>query len=160
MNDLMRLWWTRCAAGVAILAGLALVGCGGSKKPYPTATVAGAVKLNGEAIKTGTITFMPTDGKASSEGGHIQNGKYSVEVPLGPKSIQISAVQGTGRMRKTYDTPDSPTEEITEEIVPACYNVATTLEHNVTANKADLNFDENRGRNSVPACGITVLFLF
>ncbi|MCY2989920.1 MAG: hypothetical protein NTY19_18920 [Planctomycetota bacterium] len=137
----MRTWVRTCAAATVLLAGLTVVGCGAAKKPFPTAILAGTVKLNGQPVTNGTISFVPSDGKVPTAGAIIQAGKYSVEVPLGPKKILISAVQGTGRMQKAYDTPDSPATEITEEIVPACYNSATTLAHDVTANKADLNFD-------------------
>lgn len=141
MSQTMRMWARTCVVGTVLLAGLTFAGCGAAKKPFPTARLAGMVKLNGEPIQNGTISFVPSDGQVPTAGAIIQAGKYAVEVPLGPKKILISAVQGTGRMQKTYDTPDSPTTEITEEIVPACYNTATTLEHNVTADQADLHFD-------------------
>ena len=131
-------------AVVVLVVGLAIVGCGGSDKPFKTARLAGTVKLDGEPIANGTISFAPEDGQTPTTGAIIQNGKYSAEVPLGRKKIMISAVQATGRMQKAYDTPDSPMTEITAEIVPARYNVATMLEHDVTGNNSDLNFDLTR----------------
>jgi hypothetical protein len=144
MIQTQRTWARGCAAATVLAVGCVVVGCGGSDKPFKTARLAGTVKLDGEPIANGTISFVPEDGQTPTTGAIIQSGKYSAEVPLGRKKIMISAVQATGRMQKAYDTPDSPMTEITEEIVPARYNVATMLEHDVTGNNSDLNFDLTR----------------
>jgi len=140
----MQTWRKTSVAVTVLFVGSAGVGCGGADKPFKTARLAGTVKIDGESIENGTISFVPEDGQSPTTGAVIQGGKYAVEVPLGRTKILISAVRGTGRMQKAYDTPDSPTMEITEEVIPARYNVATTLEHDVTEKKSDLDFDLNR----------------
>jgi len=102
--------------------------------------LAGSVQLDGQPVKSGTISFIPSDGKNPATGGTIADGHYQAQVPLGPMQISISSPQVTG-VQKAYDTPDSPLLEISEEMIPAIYNANTTLEHTVSAAKDDLNFD-------------------
>ncbi|MBS0202035.1 MAG: hypothetical protein JSS49_03985 [Planctomycetes bacterium] len=119
---------------------IGLTGCGSRGRSPEMFRVSGVIKLDGSPLKTGTINFTPTDGKNQVAGGTVTNGNYSVQVPPGPAKISISSPKVVGT-QKAYDTPDSPTMDIIEEAIPAAYNVDTTLEHNATEAKRDLNFE-------------------
>jgi len=79
---------SRWAAGAA-LAVVLIAGCGGGSG----GTVSGAVTYDGQPVGDGTITFLPADGKGPTVGGPIAKGVYLVDVPPGPKIVQITAVK-------------------------------------------------------------------
>jgi len=128
-----------CSVTSAFLL-MGLAGCGGSESKIKTVEIAGTVRFDGEPVKSGMVNFLPTDGKNPSTGGTILDGEYTAQVPSGPMQITISSPVVVGK-RKAYDTPDSPMIDVVEELIPAAYNVETTLEHTVTESKLDLNFD-------------------
>lgn len=63
----------------------ASTGCGTS-----TGTVSGQVTYKGQPINQGTISFVAKDPKVRPAGGVIQNGKYSLEVPVGEVAIAVN----------------------------------------------------------------------
>jgi hypothetical protein len=70
-----------------LVVGLGLAtstGCGTG-----TGTVSGHVTYKGQPIKKGTITFFPKAPKVRPAGGVIQDGKYSLEVPVGEVEIAV-----------------------------------------------------------------------
>src|SRR5438128_12183787 len=72
-----------------LLAPLLLVsGCGGG------ATISGVVKVGGQPIERGKITFLPQeDEKGAVVSGDILSGKYTLhEVPLGKKRVDIDII--------------------------------------------------------------------
>jgi hypothetical protein len=72
-----------CALGLGTLF---LGGCGGGP---PTGTVSGTVTLDGQPLKTGTVTFVTSENRQYH--GTIQEGAYRVEkVPIGEVKIAIS----------------------------------------------------------------------
>lgn len=75
------------ALGVAAV--LSAAGCapGGSS----TVLVQGSVTLDNAPLKTGSITFRPTDGTVSPVGGDIKDGKYSVNAPVANCKVEITA---------------------------------------------------------------------
>jgi hypothetical protein len=101
---------------------LAFSGCGDGK-----AEVKGTVKLDGVPIEDGTIRFEPVDGTTSVQGAFIKNGAYSARVPFGKMKVSFSASKKIGE-KKLYDTPDSPTMPITDDIVPKKYGHEATEE--------------------------------
>jgi hypothetical protein len=124
-----------------VFAAVALVGCGGGK--VPMAKVHGEVKFDGKPIEKGTITFLPSDGKGATAGGEITNGQFSVLVPPGPKRIEVRSPKVVGQ-RKAFDTPDSPTFDIIEELIPPAYNVNSTLTHDVEMPETGIDLDLER----------------
>ena len=123
-----------------IMAAL-VMGCG--KKTGPTLhQVSGIVKLNGEPLDTGSISFIPTNGEGATAGGVIDEGKYSVKVPAGAKRVEIKAPKVVGQ-RKAYDTADSPMIDIVKERLPAKYHAASTLTITIKGNQKDADFDLN-----------------
>jgi hypothetical protein len=81
---------------IASMAIVTLVGCsrGGSAG---LTRVTGEVKLNGQPLKSGTITFMPVSGTTSST-GEIKDGRYSLGTttpgdgaPAGEYKVSVTA---------------------------------------------------------------------
>jgi hypothetical protein len=61
-------------------------------------------------------------------------------VPVGEKKVSISAPKVTGK-RKMYDTPDSPTVDVVEELLPPQYNRQSTLTLTVKPGKQEQTYD-------------------
>ncbi len=130
-----------CSVGMArvvfvaslILPGVGLTGCG---SPKTTATVAGAISLDGAPLDNGAISFYPIGGgdaaATHSAGATIGNdGRYQAE-------LASSRVVG---QRKAYeDIADSPLEDILEEVVPPQYNIASELVHDIELGTKTLDF--------------------
>ena len=121
----------------------ALAGCSG--KSLKTGTVTGDVSLDGQPLKSGVIHFVSSDGKVATTDAMIADGKYTVEMPPGDKRISISAPKVVGR-RKAYDTPDSPTLDVVQELLPAKYNAKTELTLTVTTGSQQNNYDLKSGK--------------
>jgi hypothetical protein len=101
---------------VAICALLCL-GCGPKM-----AAVSGSVTIDGKAVETGTIAFVPSEGKDPPASTAIQNGKYEVKTTPGKKKVQISA---------TVVTEKRDGIEFSKELLGPDYNSATNLEYEV-----------------------------
>src|SRR5262245_40943022 len=109
---------------LAVLAMLLLIGgCSDSNE----VTVSGSVTIDGTPAKTGSIAFIPADGKSRTSGGPITDGKYETRVPIGNHRVEVRVAKVVGQ-RKLYNTPDSPTQDILEEILPAKYNSQSELQ--------------------------------
>jgi len=130
--------FTATAVYVGLLAATALVGCGGSQ--HSMAKVEGEVKFDGKPIEKGNILFLPSDGKGPTAGGDIANGRFSVLVAPGPKRIEVHWPKVVGK-RKQFDTPDSPTLDVVEELIPLAYNVRSTLTENIEAPQTRVDLD-------------------
>jgi hypothetical protein len=92
-----------------------------------TTTLTGTVTLDGQPLPEGTVRLVPTDPtKGGTAGAAIKDGKFTAEVPPGELRVEISAPKVVGK-RKAYDTPESPTVDIVEELIPARYNVNSEL---------------------------------
>jgi hypothetical protein len=123
---------------LALLFVASLAGCGDSDGAEKH-TISGTVTLDGEPVENGTITFVPADGVGPTAGAPIENGQYTAEVPPGSKKVEIRAAKVVGQ-RKLYDTPDSPTGDVVEELIPEKYNAKTTLTADVQGEDTDRNF--------------------
>jgi hypothetical protein len=125
----------RVVGGFVLAA--ALCGCGGDVQK---AKIHGKVTLDGQAVPTGSISFIPADGKTPTAGGVIKDGVYTAEVPLGSVRVEIHYPKVVGK-RKLYDTPDSPTTDVTQEQIPPKYNTQSQLTEDITAQRSEINFD-------------------
>lgn len=123
-----------CAFSVSLL--LLTTGCGNSNE----ATLSGAVTIDGQPAKEGSIAFFPADGQSRTTGAKIVEGKYSAVVPIGKARIEIRVPKVVGQ-RKLYDTPNSETQPLLQEMLPAKYNNETQLELDVGPGKNEKNFD-------------------
>ncbi len=118
----------------ATLAGIA--GCG--PQELPKALVRGNVTLNGAPLKEGSIKFIPLSGDGPTTGAVLKgDGEFATEVPAGMMRVEITSPKVTGK-RKVYDTPDSPTIEITEEQIPERYNVKSELKYEVVSGEKEV----------------------
>jgi hypothetical protein len=73
-------------AALALLAALA-AGCG-----RPSANLSGEVTYDGRPVESGTITFLPADGKGPTAGATVTDGRYAVRrVVPGPKTVTVRA---------------------------------------------------------------------
>ena len=119
--------------------GAVLLGAGcnnGSAK----AKIHGKVTLDGQPVPTGSIAFLPADGKGQTAGAIIKDGAYEAEVPVGSMRVEIHYPKVVGK-RKLYDTPDSPTVDRTEEQIPAKYNTQSQLTETITTKRSEINFE-------------------
>lgn len=126
-------WWLPVFGLVLLVAG-----CGGGKLG---SHVAGKVTLDGEPLAEGTISFVAVDGQTATAGATISNGTYSLDLPPGPKKVEITATKVVGT-RPTYEgDPNSPMENTTKQIIPVRYNEKTELTREVAPGKNTFDFD-------------------
>jgi hypothetical protein len=105
-------------AGMLLITLPALTGCGADG----LSEVSGTVKVDGQPLDKGAITFFPMDGKAATTGGAIASGKYSVRVPAGTMKVTISAPQFLRKKKLYPDNPNSPEMDVNEERLPAKFS--------------------------------------
>jgi hypothetical protein len=73
---------------LGVLLTLLSTGCGGGD----LGVVTGTATYDGNAIEKGYVTFLPVDGKGSTAGGPIENGKFRVVgLTPGKKRVQVTA---------------------------------------------------------------------
>jgi hypothetical protein len=111
-------------------------------------TVHGMVKLDGEPLANGLIRFLPADGRSPTAEATITDGNFNAPVPVGEKRVSISAARVVGT-RKAYETLDSPTIDVVEELLPARYNVRSELTLTVKPGRQQQDFELNSGGQSL-----------
>lgn len=104
--------------GVFLLAALALAGCDG----IPMGQVKGTVKYNGKLIEDGWIRFEPADGKTQPAADKIKDGEYSLKVPVGNMKVIVSSSKVVGKKKLYANDPNSPEQDLTEEVLPEKYS--------------------------------------
>jgi hypothetical protein len=109
-------------AGALLVLCACLSGCGDSKIPPPSATLAGVVKLGAAPIETGRIHFMPTgSGQGQPVTAEITAGQYRADqVPLGAVRVTFTANKSTGENSRGYRE--------TESTIPPDYAQGISLE--------------------------------
>lgn len=100
-------------------------------------TVTGSVSLDGQPIKSGNIRFDPSDGHTATADATITDGKFSATVPPGEKRVSITAPKVVGT-KKVYETPNSPTVDLTEEMLPKRYNAQSELKATIKLGSQEL----------------------
>jgi hypothetical protein len=132
-----------------VVAALILIVCcallGGCTKKSDRGTVTGTVTLDGEPLKSGAIHFVPADGRTAAADATITDGKYTVELPPGEKRVTISSPKVVGK-RKMYETADSPTVDVVQELLPAKYNSKSDLTYTATAGSQEKDFPLTSGK--------------
>jgi len=101
--------------------------------------------LDGQPLKSGTIRFDSTDGRAAAADASIIDGKYSAKIVPGDKRVSITSPKVVGK-KKMYDAPDSPVYDVTEELLPARYNGQSTLTMTVKAGVQEQPFELKSGK--------------
>lgn len=98
------------------------------------------VTIDGVAPETGSISFIPIDGSTPTAGSVIEKGKYDSEAPIGESKVEIRVPKVIGK-KKLYDTPDSPVQDIMEEVLPPKYNEASELRFTGVKGKNEKNWE-------------------
>lgn len=105
--------WRRALTIGALAAGLA--GCGRVEKPtFPSASIEGEVTLDGTAVSTGSLQFVPpADVRGQVAQTKIVNGKYKAQdVALGKVRVMFNITRETGKMITEYSTPYPEVENL------------------------------------------------
>lgn len=125
-----------CFIGLVVV--LSTIGCGPESN---MATITGTVSVDGKPADSGSISFVPVDGMAQTAGAPIEpGGKFTSQIPVGESKVEIRIPKVVGK-KKLYDTPDSPEQEMMEEVLPAKYNENTELRFNAVRGKNEKNFE-------------------
>jgi hypothetical protein len=125
----------------------ALAGCGGAAQGLRRAPVRGTIRLDGQPIEQGYISFYPIrQTKGPIVGVQISNGEFKVSKSKGPvvgwNRLVISSKRKSGKKipMGSPHPPDVMTDEIVEA-VPARYNTDSTLEHEIENRKNVIDLD-------------------
>ncbi|UUO08299.1 hypothetical protein M4951_08275 [Blastopirellula sp. J2-11] len=128
---------------------LVLTGCGRGYNGPERASISGRISLDGQAIETGTIEFLPTAETAGpTAGAKISGGLYEIAEKQGPVlgryQVRIHAHGKTGRKISpgSLEAAGTMIDEI-GEIIPSKFNEKTTLERDVVAGKNQIDFELN-----------------
>jgi hypothetical protein len=113
---------------IILLATILLAGCNKSN----LGVVTGTISVDGTPAQRGSIAFFPVNGKSSTAGAEIRDGRYTAKVPLGGAKVEIRVPKVIGK-KKLYDKPDSPVRDLMAEMLPRKYNDETELKLDVHA---------------------------
>jgi hypothetical protein len=120
----------------SLVAGLCLtsiVGCSDGPKKYE---VSGALTIDGRPPPDGaSITFIPADGKNTTEGCTVMAGKYSAMVVPGSYKVEIRAPKIKAKPMVQPKDDYQTQGEIVEEMLPAKFNDTTELRFEVKAER-------------------------
>jgi hypothetical protein len=115
-----------------------LPGCADGQR---TGEVTGTVKVAGQVPPAGSsITFIPTDGKSQTAGAMLQDGRYSVRVPVGMTKVEIRVPRPVAQSGSKVQGPGSEGGLI-EESLPAKYNDRSELTFEVQPGKNEKDWD-------------------
>lgn len=126
-------WKTGLALALAVCC-VAFVGCGPKDGLTP---VSGTITLDGQPLEKGTVNFAPKGGPGTATGAPIENGKYEARVSPGKMAVTIYAQKTVPIENPTPEQVERGITETTEDIVPAKYNRASTLEADIVEGQKD-----------------------
>jgi hypothetical protein len=137
----------RCAVErIVVSAALCLffAGCGGS--PYNSGSVSGEVRIDGNAVPRGFITFSPTTkNQGPVVGASIEDGKYRCDrVPVG--NLTATFIAQAAEPTIVYDIVTKTKHEIPKDILPPKYNAGLPVE--IAAGNNHRDFDLKSRGNS------------
>ena len=82
-----------------VVLATAILGCGQSVSDRPTARLEGRLQIDGVAVTTGSIQFLP-QGNGRPASAEVLDGHYIAQsVPLGKVRVMFTAIKETGRMQ-------------------------------------------------------------
>ena len=140
----------RLALAFGLTAGLIVFASGCTDQYAGRVGVRGSVKLKGQPIKSGTVSFEPTEGQDTRATAVITDGAYDIPRQTGLKKgkylIRVSA--GDGKTAVNPVNPDEPpgpgggSNIISKELVPKDWNVNSKQYQTVTEqNPNTIDFD-------------------
>jgi hypothetical protein len=123
-----------------ILVMAAAIGCG---KPENRAEISGTVRVNGQLLVSGAISFRPTEGtQGPSSGAQIVDGAYHVPqtmgVAVGKNLVCVVSPTLTGRK---IDSGGGLIVDEGVQTIPPKYNYSSDLVCEVQAKSNQLDFD-------------------
>jgi hypothetical protein len=132
-----------------LLVAIWLAGAGCGAGPPAQAVVHGRVTYRGKPIEQGKIVFHPMAPlKARPAGADIVNGSYAIKQDgpvLGKHRVEIQAYRKTGRkvpdLRGDVSVPNRPLVDETVALLPASFNVESTLTADITTSDVTVDFD-------------------
>lgn len=113
---------------------VAFVGC---QKSDGLTAVKGTVTFDGAPVEKGTINFAPKGGPGTATGAPIVDGKYEARVSPGKMAVTIYAQKVVPIENPTQEQIERGITETTEDIIPAKYNRASTLEADIAEGQKD-----------------------
>jgi len=133
-----RTFLLRNSVGTFIVILLTVVcGCSVGDGGPPRAAVTGQVTLDGQAVESGAIVFMPSNNNTGpTVGAKIQDGHYELSARKGPvlgsNRVEIRWPRKTGRkLPPPSDGMGGSETDERIETIPAIYNRNSTLTCNV-----------------------------
>ena len=102
--------------------------------------VSGTISVDGVPAETGSIGFIPMDGKSTTAGAPIEEGVYTAIVPVGMVRVEIRVPKIVGKKR-IYNTKDSPIQDVMVESLPVKYNDESELTFEVAPGKSQQDYD-------------------
>lgn len=136
-----------------VLAAVAVAAAPGCQTgdDLPRHAVSGRVQLDGKPLESGAIQFLPVEGGSSggvpvSGGTVIQDGAYEIgrEKGLTPGTYRVSITSAAGGTSPPADEAPGPALPPAKDLIPAKYNVQSTLKAEVKANGPNtFDFDLN-----------------
>jgi hypothetical protein len=123
-----------------LLNWIAVCGCGKSDN---LAEIQGTVRVNGQLLAAGAISFRPAEGtQGPSSGARIVDGKYHVSasmgVAVGKNTVCVVSPTLTGRK---IDTGGGLMIDEGVQTIPPKYNYSSTLVCEVQPKSNELDFD-------------------
>jgi hypothetical protein len=121
-----------------------VAGCGRQYDGDHRYPLAGTVRVDGEPIEAGAISFIPMNHeKQRVSGGPISNGAYSVDEAFGANGgqyrVEVRWYKKTGRMLKDADTGEMYEER--KEGLPKRFNEESELTVEVSPENTSYDFD-------------------
>ena len=115
-----------------------LSGCGGSKTGGRL-PISGTVTFKGQSLAQGSIEFMPEQGGVSQAGAMIADGKFSIPADKGlvpgNYTVRISSLEQVAPREPGGTEGPQP-----KELIPAKYNIKTTLKKEVKQGATTFDF--------------------
>lgn len=134
--------WVHAIGGMAIVLMFLLVGCGGNPN---LSSVTGTITLDGDPLPNAFVKFVPTSGGTTSFGKTDAQGRYEMMF----SDAEMGAWQGENRIEiRTGDVGAGPGEGA-KEVVPAVYNVESTLLRVVEPGGNVFDFDLNSSEGEI-----------
>ncbi|MDR3198700.1 MAG: carboxypeptidase-like regulatory domain-containing protein [Planctomycetaceae bacterium] len=103
-------------------------------------TISGNVTLDGTPIPNGQIHFLDQQTKVPVTAA-IRNGKYSVSIEPGEKSVKVFAEKIVGKIPRDSARPDGEMIDKTEQYVPKQFNTNSELKITVVNKKEVHDFN-------------------
>jgi hypothetical protein len=108
--------------------------------------VSGAVKLEGQPLHDGSITFVPLDGQDTQGGAGILNGEYSIDRQHGLKPgkylVRLTSGDGKTPVKEEEIAGPGSTNIVSVDRIPPEWNTASTQQVEVKASGSNkFDFD-------------------